>query len=379
MRRMKQTTAVGVLAGMASLALVVPGSAMAHTNESAGTVKPGKSIQQAIDRAKPHSVVTVSAGVYNENLLITKPITVRGIGHVVIEPGATIAQNLCTQDEDGSPETDAPNNVGICILGQFGTPPPDSDVAPVLEPVAHVTIENLRITGFSGQGLLAFGTDQLKVSNVEIDHSADVGLFSESGNKSVFLADRIHDNGSAGIRVSDSRDITISRTTSYDNREGMLILDSTGGNIIQTLLTANCAGLAIIDTSDGVTTGRISVRHNAIVANSRYCAAGEAPSESGVGVGLIGTSAVVVTANLISGNVASTDPTTGQAAQLSGAGLLLLDASGLTGGAAPTGNRITGNLVLRNAPQDVVTDGSGSGNTFAGNNCGQSTPASICS
>lgn len=174
--------------------------------------------------------------------------------------------------------------------------------------------------------------------------------------KHPFLGDRIHDNGAAGIRVSASRDLTISRTASYNNHEGVLILDSAGGYITQTLLTANCAGLAVIDTAD----------------------AGEAPSESGVGIGLVGASGVVVTGNVISDNIASSDPTTGEAAQFSGAGLLLLDASGITGGAAPTDNRIAGNMFLHNEPQDVASDGSGSGNTFADNSCAQSTPASIC-
>jgi len=378
MHRLRRTTALAAIAGLAGLAIFTPASAMADTNQSASTVRPGQSIQQAIDHAKPHSVVTITAGIYFENLLITKPLTLRGTGRVVLKPGTTIAENLCTQDNDGSPESDAPNNVGICVLGVFGTPPADGDVPPMLAPVANVTIENLRITGFSGQGLLAFGTDELKVSNTEIDHSSDVGLFSELGTRSAFVADRIHDNGAAGIRVSDSRDLTISRTTSYDNHDGILILDSLKGAVTRTLLTGNCAGLAVIDTADGGSTGGITVRANAIVANSRYCPPGEAPSESGVGIGLLGTTAMLVTGNVISGNVTQTDPTTGEPAQFGGAGLLLLDASGLTGGATPTRNRITGNLFMHNEPMDVVSDGTGSGNTFFGNTCSQAEPASAC-
>lgn len=379
MHRMRRIGAITGVAGI-SLGIVVPGSAIAATNQSANsTVRPGHSIQEAIDHAKPHAVITISAGTYAENLLITKPLTLRGTGHVVIQPGTTIAQNLCTEDEDGSPESDSPNNVGICILGRFGTPASDDDVPPVLAPVAHVTVENLRITGFSGQGLLAFGTDDLVVSNVEIDHSADVGLFSESGTRSTFVADRIHDNGAAGIRVSDSRDVTINRTVSYDNHDGILILDSAKGAVTKTLLTGNCAGLAVIDTADGVAAGAFTVRGNAILANSRYCPPGEAPSESGVGVGLLGTTGMVVTGNLIAGNASQPDPGTGEPAQFGGAALLLLDATTLTGGATPTQNRINGNLFLHNEPMDVVTDGTGSGNAFAKNTCLQSAPASICS
>jgi nitrous oxidase accessory protein len=60
--------------------------AMGHTNASAETIKveKGQSIQAAIDRSKNGDFISILPGVYQENLVIDKPISIKG------EPGAII-------------------------------------------------------------------------------------------------------------------------------------------------------------------------------------------------------------------------------------------------------------------------------------------------
>jgi parallel beta-helix repeat protein len=62
----------------------------------------------------------------------------------------------------------------------------------------------------------------------------------------------------------------------------------------------------------------------------------------------------------LSGNVPSVT------APFSGFGIGLLDATHISGGAAPTGNRISGNTVS-GSPVAVLYDGSGSQNVIRGN------------
>jgi hypothetical protein len=62
----------------------------------------------------------------------------------------------------------------------------------------------------------------------------------------------------------------------------------------------------------------------------------------------------------LSGNVPSV------AAPFSGFGIGLLDATMISGGAAPTANRITGNTIS-GSPVAVLYDGSGSRNVIDGN------------
>jgi len=50
----------------------------------------------------------------------------------------------------------------------------------------------------------------------------------------------------------------------------------------------------------------------------------------------------------------------------------------IVGGADPTSNIVTNNFVHGNLSTDLKYDGTGSGNTFPGNDCGTSHPAGLC-
>ena len=73
----------GVLARLAALACAAPLAVAAAT----GTVQPGQPIQPAIDRAAAGDVVEVQRGQYPGNLVIAKPITLRGVGRPTISGG----------------------------------------------------------------------------------------------------------------------------------------------------------------------------------------------------------------------------------------------------------------------------------------------------
>jgi nitrous oxidase accessory protein len=59
---------------------------------------PGQSIQAAIDNAPSGATIRVHAGSYRQNLLIAKPLTLVGVGRVVLRPAGRIARNVCTED-----------------------------------------------------------------------------------------------------------------------------------------------------------------------------------------------------------------------------------------------------------------------------------------
>jgi hypothetical protein len=88
-------------------------------------------------------------------------------------------------------------------------------------------------------------------------------------------------------------------------------------------------------------------------------------------VALLGPKNVTLENNTINGNQkAGTDDHAG--------GVLLVSSKKSDGGDHPVGNTIRGNTVLNNQPLDIVYDGTGSGNTFPGNDCRRSAPSSIC-
>jgi hypothetical protein len=115
-----------------------------------------------------------------------------------------------------------------------------------------------------------------------------------------------------------------------------------------------------------------SVRANRVSGNTRACSEveGGGPKLSGLGIALLGTDGALLTDNAVTGN----RPT--ERSPLIG-GILVASSAGF-GGRDPVNNVVRGNDAQRNAPADLVYDGSGHGNRFLANRCGTSVPAGTC-
>ena len=240
-----------------------------------------------------------------------------------------------------------------------------------------MTIEHVRITGFHGQGVIGFGTERLTVRHVEADHNPDTGLFFEMGNATRIVGNYVHDNGHIAVRIADSTDAVAVGNVVRSGQEGIFEIDSTRGRIARNIVSDTCLGVGLLDSPDGSPTGSSAVRGNVIAANNRFCASEEgAPSLSGIGVALLGATRVIVSGNRVVGNVGSPDPHTGQPASIQGAGVLLMDATDLSGGGIADANTVSRNAIVRNALD--VNDLSSGSNTFTQNWCLSASAPGIC-
>jgi nitrous oxidase accessory protein NosD len=344
------------LAALALAASVAPAAA----NQPTLVVRPGESIQAAVDAARPGQTITVLAGTYRENVAITTDgITLRGRGARLVPP-AEPAPNICS--EPGQPAT-----IGICVLGQL-----NFQTGEVLRPVKDVTISGFKLRDFPDAGILALGAkDATFAHNVALnDDEYGITAFTSTGTRMLF--NRASGAEEAGFYIGDSpkADATLVGNVATDSRFGILWRNAEGGTAVHNLVAGNCVGIMVLSGIPGLPglAGGLSMHANLIRANSRPCEASEeGPALSGVGIAIAGAHDDRVNGNRIIGNVPSGET------EFSGGVAVVTDFLGRP----PRNNLVQGNVVLRNQP-DLFWDGTGSGNRFRHNRCQTSDPDGLC-
>jgi nitrous oxidase accessory protein NosD len=353
----------GFLTTVVAGVLVAPTSA--HAAGSTAVVHAGQSIQAAIDAAPAYGTVLVDPGTYAENLLVTKPLEVRGRGLVRLVPPADVTANRCTEDEDADlPEGDL-LPVGICVLGVLGGPAdPTGDLPSVLDAVPDVHLVGLEISGFA-EGVETDGTDRLELRDLTLRDNED-GVDSFYGTGTVFERFRVTGaEGFGSVSLQRSRDVRVTDSEFWDNTGfGLSLVDTRGATVAGSTFRGSAGGIAVTDTPAGERTGDLRITGNAITDNDGFFPGdGEAPPASGIGIALVGAQGAQISGNLIRDNVPSGDT------PFSGFGIGIFDADQLTGGDSAhdvhaSGNRITGSPV-------PVLDASASGdNVIRGNRLG---------
>lgn len=335
-------------------------------------VSPGHSIQAAIDAATGPETILIDPGTYHESLLIQKNgITLQGGGaepnDTVLLPPTSGAPNLCTQFQGAVS--------GICVLAKAF----DNQGNPTT-PVNDVTIKGLKVSGFQLEGIFAFGADGITVRDTALTNNGDYGVFSLVSTDITYVDNRASGSGEAGFYVGDSPNAEAVETnnTSSGNQFGFFFRESHHGTLSGNTATGNCAGIVVLDAGGTTGAGDVTIRDNKGSANDRFCPAVPPPSMeahppiSGNGIALIGAVRTTVADNNVFNNV-----NTSTTASPFSAGILVITAAPF-GGADPSNDTIKNNEMSGNQPDDIVWDGTGTGNSFVANQCHTSVPGGLC-
>lgn len=361
MRTMTAGASAGFLITATLLAAAAP--EVAHAESSTVVVHPGESVQAAIDAVPRYGTVVLTAGTYKENLLVTKPLTLRGSGSVRLTPPIALAANRCTKDQDAQLPDGQLLPVGICVLGTLGGPvdPGAGDLPSVISPVADVHITALEIDNFA-EGIESDGTSGLTITDVTAHGNTD-GIDTFYGTGTVISHVTVTGaSGYAAASMQRSRDVRVSDSTFTGNRGfGLSLLDTRGATVTDSTFTGNSGGIAAVDTPAAEPAGGLTITGNRITGNDRYFPGdGSAPPVSGVGIALVGTTDSVIAGNQVIDNVPS------GGGPFSGFGIGLFDATDITGGNAADHNQITGNRIS-GSPVALLDASNGAGNVIHGN------------
>lgn len=344
-----------LLAGAVAGAVGLGGLLGAHPAGAADAARvrvvgPGQSVQAAVDAARAGDTVELRAGTYRESVRITTPgVTLRGATADTV----TIA----------APTADAA--IGISVAGTAG------------HRLTGVRIASLTVSGFARYGIAASETDGMSVRGVRAEDNGLYGIGQEKSVRARLVGNAASGNGEAGIFLAntvteeggalDTQGTEIRGNTTSGNKTGIVLRRVRAVNVEGNAVSGNCVGMFLVGDEGVPRAGHLTVRGNAVTANTRYCPANaRLPFVQGVGIVLTGVEATVVEHNTVTGNT-GTSPMSG--------GVVFFHSFV---GVPDSDNTVRNNVLLDNGPADVAGWDAGTGNTVTGNTCRVSLPAGRC-
>ncbi|WP_030916333.1 right-handed parallel beta-helix repeat-containing protein [Streptosporangium amethystogenes] len=328
-------------------------------------VKPGESIQRALDEAGPGATIRLAEGDYAESLWIKHSgVTLVGEGPELtrLVPGA-VAKVGIPQLHDASEDVVS----GISVHG---------------DGIRDVTVRGLAVSGFSGSGVYAHTVQGLVVEDVEARDNDFWGVYVRECSGVEVLRCRASGSQYAGIALSfcPEANALVAENETSANAFGIFVDNSSKARMLRNTCHGNSAGLLLLNqTYEGELPGGVNdclVAENELRGNGLLSGEGNpnglgeaGPPISGVGLALIGAHRVTVVGNRIHDNHPSGPSVMG--------GAFVLGSSKDWGGDESLDNHISWNRITGNTPLDVQVDADFTRQGFAGNVANATAPDTI--
>ena len=278
-------------------------------------VSPGRSIQQAIDRARPGGSVFVLPGVYHETadatngLQITKGLNLVGLStprkKVVLENaggqlnGIAVVASTHT-DCMGCHSTLAPPFTRLPKLAASAT----------AETIRGVTISGITIKDFTNNGLFTRSVDGFAIVDVHSVGNKNYGIFPVSSRNGIITRSSAVGADDSGIWVETSERVRVTHNLVEGNVNGFEISNSDDVLLAYNEIRGNTIGIANLFLPDifGVRPDarRITIRDNYIHDNNKPNTAREGAILStvppGTGILHVGVDDSSIAGNVVENN-----------------------------------------------------------------------------
>lgn len=323
-------------------------------------VTPGRSIQAAIDAARPGSLIAVAPGRYREAVTINKPgITLVGLGRRPDSQG----QGTVVLENPGGEDN------GVTVTPNGG----------------GVVIANLTIRDFGENGIFLEEVDGFVIRNVGAHDNGEYGFYPIRSRNGLIEGCSASGHSDAGVYVGRrSHDIIIRGCKTFANVTGIELTNSSSIQAVDNEAFNNSAGflVALLPAFPGappLTVSNILLSGNHVHDNNHpnFAEHGlEMFVPPGTGMLIIGIDDSSIVNNTVTGNafVGIALGNTGLLAEL--AGIPLGDNDPFPDGVRVIDNAVTGNGGAQQSPipflppaasVDLLWDGTGEGNCWSGN------------
>jgi cytochrome c peroxidase len=202
------------------------------------TVRPGQSIQEAVDKAGRNGIVRIYPGTYHENVLV--------IHHGVTIEGIT---------QNGKrPVLDGKNLLpdGIAALGN------------------HFTVQNLEIRNYQGNGVVVHKARNVTFRNLRVHNTGLYGVYPVECDGVLVEKCVVSGVRDAGIYVGQSRNIIVRQNEAFENVTGIEIENSVNALVEENYVHHNTGGILVflLPFNPSKVQDATVVRRNRVVHNN---------------------------------------------------------------------------------------------------------------
>lgn len=245
-------------------------------------VRPGQSIQQAIDRAKPGGWVFVMPGTYRELADRTNGLNIVKSGlHLV---GLSTKSKRVVLENAGNQRNGivaVPEDRTRCMSCHVDMSPPfplipgaDPGAMKSTKPKIHgLVISGITIKNFVNNGLFTENVDHFAIIDVESVGNKNYGIFPTLSSHGLITHSKASGANDSGIWVETSEHVRVTHNIVEGNVNGFEISNSSDITLAHNIARGNTVGLASLFLPDIFderpdATGYV-VRHNQFINNNK--------------------------------------------------------------------------------------------------------------